>query len=136
MVFQANCRNLAGVLMCVHQHKERAKSSGSDGNWKELADEVKKYTSMSSDDRSDCSSEDSIDDNDNKCGDNNQIHMDLDRDQEDADESLIDQCEESVEQQELNEMDLALEPISVGEHCEACVLLSKVCDFIFLQGPH
>jgi hypothetical protein len=42
--------------------KKRAKSSGSDSDWKELADKVKKYTSMLSDDCSDCSSEDGIDD--------------------------------------------------------------------------
>ena len=60
----------------------------------------------------------------------------LDQEQEEANKSLIDQCKEFVEQEELEEMDLALEPISVGEHCEVCALLLKVCDFILLQGPH
>jgi hypothetical protein len=37
---------------------------------------------------------------------------------------------------DLEEDDLVLNPISVSKRHEACVLLSKVCVIILLQGPH
>jgi hypothetical protein len=46
------------------------------------------------------------------------------------------ECDDPYKTADLEEDDLVLNPISVSKRHEACVLLSKVCVIIFLQGPH
>ena len=58
------------------------------------------------------------------------------------DERIVDECKQECEVvythdlTELDEDDLVLKPISVSEHCDVCVLLSKVHATILLQHPH
>jgi hypothetical protein len=122
--------------------KKGANSTGGDSEWEALADDINNYTSMASDDRdSDPGDSESLSaedaDNNELEGreDNEPIDTDIDREREEADDFLVDECENFVEQ-ELSENDLVLEPITVAQRREACVLLSKVCNTILLQGPH
>ena len=70
---------------------------------------------------------------DDKPEDREPVDTNLDEEQQDADELLVDECELLAMQEELDEKDLELEPILIAERCEACVLLSKVCDFILMS---
>ena len=121
--------------------KKGADISGSDQEWKELADEVGKYTSLAGedlDDDSDRFSNDGIagggDDNDNdEPEDCEPVDTNLDEERQDADELLVDECELLAMREELDEKDLELEPILIAERREVCVLLSKVRDFILMS---
>ncbi|KAH9014045.1 hypothetical protein EDB85DRAFT_2157659 [Lactarius pseudohatsudake] len=72
-------------------------------------------------------SEDTDDDNDEdgEREGNEDIDNEIDGEQEGTDRSLIDDCEKFAELGEIDTNDLSLEPISVAERREACVLLSK-----------
>ncbi len=86
----------------------------SDEEWKELADEVNKYDAMASNDCDDScgSGEEDINDDDLEgCEDNERIDTDIDKEREQSDELMIDECEESAEKGELDASDLVLEPL-------------------------
>jgi hypothetical protein len=129
--------NIPKAFLCAFlQKKKGAKSAGGDSGWNELADMVNNYESMAGnnfDDDSDSSSED----NDESEGHEGSMPIDMvmDRERDEADERLVDDCEELVEQGELDEDDLVLAPISVTERQEACVMLSKVHNIIIMQDP-
>lgn len=116
----------------------------SDTEWNNLSDEVDKYASMADggrDDESSSSGEEDADDEDSENEgrkDNEQIDLEIDREREEHDELIVDECEKSAEREDpdVDAEDLVLEPISVAERREACVLLSKVRNIILLQGPH
>jgi hypothetical protein len=125
------------AFLHVFLRKEKGKkSSGGDDEWRELADAVDKYTTMVSDDR-DVNSDDANSDDDN---DMVPVDTQLDSEREEMDELAIDECEAECDDPyktaDLEEDDLVLNPISVSECREACVLLSKVRVIILLQGPH
>ena len=122
--------------------KKGADISGSDQEWKELADEVSKYTSLAGedlDDNSDHFSNDGIaggsgnNNNNNEPEDHKPVDTNLDKERQDANELLVDECELLAMQEELDEKDLELEPILIAKRREVCVLLSKVHDFILMS---
>jgi hypothetical protein len=125
------------------KRRENSAGHGSEAEWNELADEVNRYASMVGDVRDDNDNDndkaddddsdggggggDDDNDNENREGEgDDRIDTDMDREQEDADEVAVDQFEDTAEKGELDSVDLALEPITVAERREACVLLSKV----------
>jgi hypothetical protein len=109
---------------------------GGDSEWTALAEEVNKYTSMAT------QTNDSSSDSDDKGPDDNKneghhsggdlIDTDIDRERDETDTFTVNQCEELAE---LDESNLVLEPITVAQRREVCVLLSKVRNMIFCQGP-
>jgi hypothetical protein len=124
------------AFLRVFLRKEKgAASTGGDGEWKGLADEVNKYTSMASDDRDEdshySSEADTVNESEGR-KDNEPIDRDIERGREQSDESLIDECEELVDRRESDSNDFLLEPISVAERREASVLFSKVRYIILL----
>ena len=119
------------------KRRENSAGHGSEAEWNELADEVNRYASMVGDvrddndndkaDNDDSGGSDNDNDNENREGEgDDRIDTDMDREQEDADEVAVDQFEDTAEKGELDSVDLALEPITVAERREACILLSKV----------
>ena len=104
--------------------KKGADISGSDQEWKELADKVGKYSLAGEDldDDSDSFSNEGIassgGNNDNKPEDCKLVDTNLDEEWQDADELLVDECELLAMQEELDEKDLELEPILIAKHDE------------------
>jgi len=82
------------------------------------------------------SGEDTDNDEDGEREGNEDIDNEMDREREGSDRSMVDECEKFAEQREFDASDLSLEPISVTERREVCVLLSKVRNISLLQGPH
>ena len=125
------------AFLCVFLWtKKGANISRSDQEWKELASEVGKYTSLAGedlDDDSDHFSNEGIagssgdDSDDNEPEDCKPVDTNLDKEQQDINELLVNECELLAMQEELDEKDLELEPILIAKHHEVCVLLSKVC---------
>jgi hypothetical protein len=140
-------QNNQAFLRMFLQKTKGKHSSGSDNDWKRLGDDVDKYSSMSTDahtflDSSSVGGGGDDNDNDNDTleddSDDKSINLDLDREREEVGKQIIDECEVTIDsdRDDLGEEDLLLQPLSVEKCHEACILLSKVCDLILLQGHH